>query len=233
MKTKQEVINFLESKVGTKVPCVGNSSLDGQCVTLIKALMEFLGVPNPYKARGHGKDCINNYLKEGIADPGPGLISVFSNKDMAVGYGHVWCNAGDGAGTYYESNGSKPLIVTKGQNYSYDNVCNFDKYIKEEETDMSRDAELSRDHYWNTLKEISMYLNTEISVENDVDKLPAMVWDLSEKLKDCQSNDKQEFIELEDKIMVAGKEWVLNGVEIVDGKPRGNYKVVELSAKKA
>jgi len=129
MKTKQEVINFLESKVGTKVKCVGNPSLDGQCVTLIKSLMDFLGVKDPYKARGHAKTCISAYLNEGIAKPGMGFLSVFSNKNMGDGYGHIWCNAGDGTGTYYESNGQKPLIVTKGKTYSYDAVCNFDQYI--------------------------------------------------------------------------------------------------------
>lgn len=131
MRTKQEVINFLESKVGTKVPCKGNSSLDGQCVTLIKALMEFLGMPDPYKARGHAKTCVQAYLNEGIADKGIGFISIFSNKNMGNGYGHVWCNAGEGNGVYYESNGVKPLICTKGKTYKYDNVCNFDRYIKD------------------------------------------------------------------------------------------------------
>lgn len=129
MRTKQEAIQFLESKVGTKVKCVGNSSLDGQCVTLIKSLMEFLGVADPYKARGNAKDCITKYISEGIAKPGMGFLSVFSNKDMGAGYGHIWCNAGEGAGTFYESNGVKPLTVTKGKNYSYDLVCNFDSYI--------------------------------------------------------------------------------------------------------
>jgi len=132
-KTKQEVINFLESLVGTTVVCKGTPSLNGQCVTLIKALMEFIGVPDPYKARGHAKTVISAYLSEGIADEGTGFLSVFSNKNMGGGYGHIWCNAGDGDGTYYESNGAKPLIVTKGKTYSYDSVCNFDKYIKGED----------------------------------------------------------------------------------------------------
>lgn len=131
MKTKQEVVNFLESKLGTKVPCKGTPSLDGQCVTLIKALMEFLGVPDPYKSRGHAATVISAYLSEGIAEPGLGFLSVFSNKNMASPYGHIWCNAGDGDGEFYESNGAKPLICTKGKTYSYDNVCNFDKYIGE------------------------------------------------------------------------------------------------------
>lgn len=134
MKTKQEVINFLESKVGTKVPCKGNSSLDGQCVTLIKALMEFLGMPDPYKARGHANTCVQAYLNEGIADKGIGFLSVFSNKNMGGDYGHVWCNAGEGNGMYYESNGVKPLVCTKGKTYKYDNVCNFDRYIKDNPT---------------------------------------------------------------------------------------------------
>ena len=143
MKTKQEVINFLESKVGTKVPCKGNSSLDGHCVTLIKALMEFLDMPDPYKARGHANTCIQTYLDEGIADKGIGFLSVFSNKNMGGDYGHVWCNAGEGNGVYYESNGAKSLICTKGKTYQYDHVCNFDRYIKDnpvEDTKPSTDG---------------------------------------------------------------------------------------------
>ena len=143
MRTKQEVINFLESKLGTKVPCKGNNSLDGQCVTLIKALMEFLGMPDPYKARGHANTCVQAYLNEGIADKGIGFLSVFSNKNMGGGYGHVWCNAGEGNGVYYESNGAKSLICTKGKTYKYDNVCNFDRYIKDnpvEDTKPSTDG---------------------------------------------------------------------------------------------
>lgn len=126
MRTKQEVIQFLESKVGTKVKCVGNASLDGMCVTLIKSLMEFLGVPDPYKARGHAKTAISTYINEGIAKQGTGILSVYSNKDMGGGYGHIWCSID---GTFYESNGVKTLTVTKGKTYSYDMICNFDQYI--------------------------------------------------------------------------------------------------------
>lgn len=126
MKTKQEIISFLESKVGTKVVCVGNDSLSGQCVSLIKSLMEFIGVTDPYKARGNAKDCIANYLKEGLAKPGAGVLTVYSNKDMGGGYGHIWCSIN---GVFYESNGAKSLTVTKGKTYAYDNVCNFDAYI--------------------------------------------------------------------------------------------------------
>lgn len=127
MKTKQEVVSFLESKLGTKIPCKGNDSLSGQCVTLIKSLMEFLGLPDPYKARGNASTAISAYVKEGIADPGTGWLSVYSNKNMAGGVGHIWCQADE----FYESNGQKALTVTKGKTYSYDNSCNFDKYLKE------------------------------------------------------------------------------------------------------
>ncbi len=130
MKTKKEVIDFLESKVGGGVKCIGNPALDSQCVTLIKSLMDFLGVKDPYKARGHAETVITAYLSEGIADKGIGFLSVFSNENMGASYGHIWCNAGDGDGVFYESNGAKPLIVTRGKTYSYDSVCNFDKYIK-------------------------------------------------------------------------------------------------------
>ncbi len=135
MRTKKQVVDFLESKVGGGVKCKGNPALDNECVTLIKSLMEFLGVPNPYRARGHGKDCISKYLNEGIADKDTGFISVFSNRNMGNGYGHIWLNAGEGKGTYYESNGVKPKLVTKGKTYSYDMVCNFDKYIGEDSGD--------------------------------------------------------------------------------------------------
>lgn len=134
-KTKQEIITFLESKLGTKVKCVGRPSLDGECVSLIKSLMEFIGVLDPYKARGNAKDCITNYLKEGISKPGSGTLSVYSNKDMGGGYGHIWCSIN---GTFYESNGVKPLKVTKGKTYSYDNVCNFDSYIEGENTNIEQ-----------------------------------------------------------------------------------------------
>lgn len=127
MKNKQEIVNFLESKVGTKVPCPGNTSLDGMCVSLIKSLMEFLGVSDPYKARGHAKTAISSYVSEGLAKQGQGTLSVFSNKDMGSGYGHIWIGID---GTFYESNGVKPLTVTKGKTYAYDMVCNFDSYLE-------------------------------------------------------------------------------------------------------
>lgn len=190
MKTKQEVINFLESKVGTKVKCVGNPSLDGQCVSLIKSLMDFLGVKDPYKARGHAKTCISAYLNEGIAKPGMGFLSVFSNKNMGDGYGHIWCNAGDGTGTYYESNGQKALTVTKGKTYSYDSVCNFDEYIQittgtmtEEEINQMR---LDRDKNWNSY---------QAELEN-VKKLKIEIESLNRTITEIKLNQDKDVISL-------------------------------------
>lgn len=122
MKTKQQVIDWLESKVGTTVTCKGDSSLDGQCVTLIKALMEFIGVPDPYKARGHAKNCINAYLSEGIADKGTGFLSVFSNKNMGGGYGHIWCLPTDVTEVLTPSGFVKLTELKKGDEvFGYDN----------------------------------------------------------------------------------------------------------------
>lgn len=193
MRTKSEVINFLESKVGTKVVCPGRPDLNGQCVTLIKSLMEFLGVKDPYKTRGHAKTAISAYLNEGIADPGTGFLSVFSNKNMGNRYGHIWCNAGDGAGTYYESNGAKPLIVTKGKTYPYDNVCNFDKYIKEDnmadekiytEAEMTKVRE-ERDKNWNLYKQEQKTIE---ALEKDLASADESIHELNSEL---ETKDKQ------------------------------------------
>jgi len=169
MRTKQEVIDFLESKVGGGVKCIGNSSLDSQCVTLIKSLMEFLGVPSPYKARGHAKTAISAYLNEGIADPATGFISVFSNKDMGSGFGHIWCNAGEGDGIYYESNGVKALTVTKGKTYSFDSVCNFDKYIRDGEPTDNSMMEIKKTEFTRLIDEANAK-DTKISeLTNDLE----------------------------------------------------------------
>jgi len=193
MRTKQEVISFLESKLGTKVPCIGNSSLDGQCVSLIKSLMDFLGVKDPYKARGHAKTCISAYINEGIAKEGTGFLSVFSNKDMGSGYGHIWLNAGDGAGTFYESNGVKALTVTKGKTYSYDMVCNFDSYISittgtmtEKEIEQMR---LDRDRNWNLYtSQLEVVKGLKVEIEG-----------LNKTISDIKSNSDKEIKNLNDK----------------------------------
>lgn len=215
MRTKQEVINFLESKVGTKVVCKGNESLSGQCVSLIKALMEFLGVPDPYKARGHAKIVISAYLNEGIADPGVGFLTVFSNKDMGGGYGHIWCNAGDGDGVFYESNGAKPLIVTKGKAYAYDNVCNFDKYLTEAGQPVNdMEEQLLKDFGVKTLTELKTVWDREMGFLKDE---RTKNQELKNQLADshtAQENLRKIIKELENKPIVPDTKWKENGKSV-------------------
>lgn len=114
MKTKAEIISFLDSKVGKTIPDKVNSNLNGQCVTLIKSLLEFVGAPNPYAARGNAKDYANSLLNQGIATNGKGQVNVVVNPTMGVvggvTYGHIWVEID---GQNWESNGYKALVVTK------------------------------------------------------------------------------------------------------------------------
>lgn len=134
-RTKAEVRAFLDSKVGSIVPHPGYPSLNGQCVTLTKALMEFLGVPNPYAARGDAINAGDTMLRQGIADNGKGWLTIVVNRDMGyiggVHYGHIWIDLQGEAN--YESNGNRALYTTKntrplsqGQQF-----INLDKYITE------------------------------------------------------------------------------------------------------
>lgn len=135
-KTKAEIRAFLDSRVGLIVPHPGYPDLNGQCVTLTKALLEFLGVPNPYKARGDAKNAGDTYLREGIADNGAGWLTIVVNRDMGliggVRYGHIWVDLKDEAN--YESNGARALHTTKntrpisqGQQF-----INLDKWVTKE-----------------------------------------------------------------------------------------------------
>lgn len=132
-RTKQEVRNFLNSQVGQKVnPKAG--IYNGQCVSLIKALLEFLGVPNPYGARGNAKDVGDTLLREGIAKNGHGWLMVAVNRSMGniggVVYGHVWLDLQGEAN--YEQNGARALHTTKNTRpiTQAQQVVNLDKYIK-------------------------------------------------------------------------------------------------------
>lgn len=130
MKTKAEVRAFLDSQVGKRVnPKAG--VLNGQCVTLVKALMEELGVPNPYAARGHAKDVGNRYVADGIAENGKGWLTVCINPKMAAPYGHVWIDLAGEAN--YEQNGAVALTTTKNTRpiSHARQFVNFDKWIKE------------------------------------------------------------------------------------------------------
>lgn len=132
-RTKQEIRNWLDSQVGMKV----NSKAgiyNGQCVSLIKALLEFVGAPDPYKARGNAKDVGDTLLREGIAGNGDGWLRVVVNRGMGViggvTYGHIWIDLANEAN--YEQNGAKALHTTKNTRpYSHrQQVVNLDKYVK-------------------------------------------------------------------------------------------------------
>lgn len=132
-KTKAEIRKWLDSQVGKKV----NSKAgiyNGQCVSLIKALLEFVGAPDPYKARGNAKDVGDTLLREGIAKNGDGWLRVVVNRGMGViggvTYGHIWIDLANEAN--YEQNGAKALHTTKGTRpYSQrGQVVNLDKYVK-------------------------------------------------------------------------------------------------------
>lgn len=133
-RTKQEIRNWLDSQVGKKVKDKSNSDFDGQCVALIKALLEYVGAPDPYKARGNAKDAGDSYVREGIAEAKDGWLRVVVNRDMGrIGgktYGHIWVDLANEAN--YEQNGAKALLTTKGTRpYSQkQQVVNLDKYIK-------------------------------------------------------------------------------------------------------
>lgn len=133
-RTKQEIRNWLNAQNGKKVKDKSNSLYDGQCVALIKALLEFLGAPNPYAARGNAKDYGDTLLRQGIAKSGDGWLRVVVNKTMGriggVTYGHIWVDVKNEFNI--EQNGAKALHTTKGTRpYSQrGQVFNLDKYIK-------------------------------------------------------------------------------------------------------
>lgn len=132
-RTKAEIRAFLDSKVGHTCVDKSDARLNGQCVCLIKNLMEFLGVPNPYGARGNAKDAGDAYIAQGIGTAGRGWLTVCINRSMGGGYGHIWCDLLNEAN--YESNGVIPLVTTKNTRpvQQAQQFVNFDKWIIEEE----------------------------------------------------------------------------------------------------
>lgn len=128
-RTQQEIRNYLDGTVGTKIVCPNNRGLDGQCVTLIKGLLAFLGCPTAYQARGNATDVATNYVREGIAKNGKGWLQVCVNHNYAGGLGHVWIDlSGE---TNYESNGARALHVTKGtRNINQaQQIVNLDQWV--------------------------------------------------------------------------------------------------------
>lgn len=141
-RTQAQVNAFLNTLIGTIVVNKPDRDYDGQCVTLIKALLEYLGVPNPYMARGNAKDVGDTLIRQGIGVNGKGKkLTVVVNRDMGlingIRYGHIWVDLTNLAN--YESNGRQALRVTKdtrpisqGQQF-----INLDKWI-EEDTKVSK-----------------------------------------------------------------------------------------------
>ena len=128
-KTKAQVRSFLDSQVGTSPVDKSDSSLNGQCVALIKRLMEFLGVSNPYGARGNAKNAGDAYIAQGIGTAGRGWLTICVNRSYGNGTGHIWVDLSNE--TNYEANGAKHLIVTKGTRSITEaqQFVNFDKWI--------------------------------------------------------------------------------------------------------
>lgn len=128
-RSQQEVRDFLNSQVGLSVNAK-SGVYKGQCVSLIKALMEFLGVPDPYAARGDAKDAGNRYLKDGIAKDGAGWLTIVINPNMGGGYGHIWVDLKGEAN--FEQNGAIALHTTKNTRPYNQGVqyINFDQWLK-------------------------------------------------------------------------------------------------------
>src|SRR5690606_20433846 len=112
---------------------------------LIKALLEFLGVPNPYGARGNAKDAGDTLLREGIAKNGNGWLMICVNRSMGniggVTYGHIWIDLSGEAN--YEQNGNRALHTTKNTRpiQQAQQIINLDKYIK---ADPPKEAPVSK-----------------------------------------------------------------------------------------
>lgn len=142
-RTRQEVRDFLNSQVGQKVNAKAGI-YNGQCVSLIKALLEFLGVPNPYAARGNAISVNDTLLREGLAAPGGGWLTIIVNRDMGRiyengrwnNYGHIWIDLNNEAN--FEQNGARALITTKNTRprSQGQQEVNLDRYIKKEEVNM-------------------------------------------------------------------------------------------------
>jgi hypothetical protein len=134
-RTRAEIRAFHESLVGRTCVDKSNHELNGQCVCFIKCLLEFLGVPNPYIARGHAKDYGDALIRQGIGTNGKGWLTVCISRTMGVvggvTYGHIWDDLAGEAN--YESNGARALIVTKNTRpmSQATQFIDLDKWVKE------------------------------------------------------------------------------------------------------
>lgn len=156
-RSKAEVRQYLERAIGQSIDA-NCGEYQGQCVSLIKGLMNFLGVPNPYAARGNARDCGDTLLKQGIANNGSGWLTIVVNRDMGlidgVRYGHIWVDLANEAN--YEQNGRTALRTTKntrpisqGQQF-----INLDKWISGEDMPIP-DAD---NYYWRYGQKLSTFV---------------------------------------------------------------------------
>ena len=90
---KKSLEKFIKETKGKKVDipwAEGESSLKGQCVSLIQTYIQEC-LEQPAKARGNAVDWIQSYVNEGlgytVADQKTGDLIVFPNE--ADGYGHI------------------------------------------------------------------------------------------------------------------------------------------------
>lgn len=127
-RTQQEIRNWLNAQVGQSLDA-NCGDLRGQCVSLIKALMNFLGAPNPYAARGNATDADNAYVAQGIGTNGRGWLTICVNHNFAGGYGHIWVDLLNEAN--YEQNGAVALRVSKNTRpvTQAQQFVSFDKWV--------------------------------------------------------------------------------------------------------
>ena len=217
-RTKAEVRAFLDSKVGTIVPHPGYPDLNGQCVTLTKALMEFLGVANPYAARGDAINAGDTYIRQGIGEAGKGWLTIVVNRDMGyidgVHYGHIWIDLQGEAN--YESNGARALYTTKntrpisqGQQF-----INFDKWMegssmakftKDQENELSIGVTGSRpgsgyNYRFTGLEATDANINSLVQFWRSQSRVPALEAQIAELKKNSCSTKERQFLDLRKQI---------------------------------
>lgn len=234
-RTKAEVRAFLDDMVDT-IPLhpapynTGKNNLSGQCVTEIKAILEFLGVPNPYAARGNAKDVGDTLLRQGIAQEGRGWLTIVINRDMGlidgIRYGHIWADLLNEAN--YETNGAKALTTTKntrpisqGQQF-----VNLDNYIKENGMSYNKspiDPKLVVEHFSNYTNGHTIVKATDPAAvgrfEITGDDADANFWrGLNTHQLDIIRGQDAQIVELNRKLANAGAGVDLEPAAQVDGK---------------
>ena len=125
-RTIAEVRAFLDSLIGLVTVDKSDGSLNGQCVSLIKNVLEFVGAPNPYVARGHAKDIPVTYVTQGIARTGNGNLNVAVNRYGGDGFGHVWIKIG--SYTWQANMNGKPVKKNTYEDPITD-IINLDQWI--------------------------------------------------------------------------------------------------------